>query len=265
MNGLKIFRTVNRARTLPHNMVALLRAIRYNRTIRGNVMMDNELSYAEFGAGSPLVLLHGNGEDRNYFEAQISPFATRYRVIAVDTRGHGQSPRGSEPFTLSQFADDLYGLLDRLSIDQTDILGFSDGGNIALLFALRHPLRVKRLVLNGANLYPGGMKLLPWLAIDALYIGACFTSLFCKGTRHKRELLGLMATQPHIHPEVLRLLAMPVLVIAGTHDLIRDSHTRLIARSLPQSTLVLLEGGHCIAQKKPEAYNQAVLAFLAEP
>ena len=90
------------------DMVALLRAIRYNRTIRGNVMMDSELSYAEFGAGSPLVLLHGNGEDRNYFEAQISPFATRYRVIAVDTRGHGQSPRGSAPFTLSQFVDDLW-------------------------------------------------------------------------------------------------------------------------------------------------------------
>jgi len=228
-------------------------------------MMDSELSYAEFGAGSPLVLLHGNGEDRNYFDAQIDPFAACYRVIAVDTRGHGQSPRGSSPFTLSQFADDLFGLLDRLSIDQTDILGFSDGGNIALLFALRYPMRVKRLVVNGANLHPGGMKLLPWLAIDALYIAACFASLFCKGTRRRLELLGLMATQPHIRPEVLRLLAMPVLVIAGTHDLIRDSHTRLIAQSLPQSKLVLLEGGHCIAQEKPEAYNQAVLAFLDEP
>lgn len=228
-------------------------------------MMDIELSYSEYGTGGPLFLLHGNSEDRNYFEAQISPLASRYHVFAIDTRGHGQSPRGIAPFTLSQFADDLHAMLNLLSINQADILGFSDGGNIALLFALRYPERVRRLIINGANLYPSGMNLAPWFIIDALYIGACFVSLFIKKTVHKRELLGLMATQPHIPSKALCSLTVSTLIIAGTHDLIRENHTRLIAKSLPNSRLLFLEGGHCIAQEKAEEYNQAVLAFLAEP
>ena len=68
--------------------------------------MDITLNYVETGEGFPLVLLHGNGEDHTYFKRQMEPFSQRYRVIALDTRGHGGSPRGSAPFTLDQFAED---------------------------------------------------------------------------------------------------------------------------------------------------------------
>ena len=120
--------------------------------------MDISLYYAERGEGQPLVLLHGNGESHRYFAGQIDFFAASRRVIAVDTRGHGASPRGTAPFTIAQFALDLEEFLDGLGLEQVDLLGFSDGGNIALTFALAHPERLRRLVLNGANLDPGGVK-----------------------------------------------------------------------------------------------------------
>ena len=116
--------------------------------------MDITLNYAEAGAGFPLVLLHGNGENHTYFKRQMEPFSQQYRVIALDTRGHGKSPRGTAPFTLEQFAGDLKEFLDQRGITKCHLLGFSDGGNIALLFALRYPQYVEKLILNGANLTP---------------------------------------------------------------------------------------------------------------
>ena len=123
--------------------------------------MEITLSYEEYGTGFPLILLHGNGEDHRYFKHQIGPFSEHYRVLAVDTRGHGQSPRGTAPFTLEQFAEDLKDFLDEQEIDRCHLLGFSDGANIALLFTLKYPWYVEKLVLNGANLYYDG--LVDWL------------------------------------------------------------------------------------------------------
>lgn len=120
--------------------------------------MDIKLYYTEEGSGTPLILLHGNGEDGSYFVHQIKYFKNRYRVIALDTRGHGQSPRGEKPFTIRQFAEDLHDFMDEKGIGKAHILGFSDGGNIALVFALKYPERVAHLVLNGANLDASGVK-----------------------------------------------------------------------------------------------------------
>ena len=75
--------------------------------------MDIELYYEEKGDGDPLILLHGNGEDHEYFKNQIPFFAKKYRVIAIDTRGHGRSPRGNAPFRIRQFAEDLRAFMDK--------------------------------------------------------------------------------------------------------------------------------------------------------
>ena len=117
-----------------------------------------QLYYREAGSGEPLILLHGNGEDGSHFADVMKHFASRYRVIAVDTRGHGKSPRGEAPFTIRQFAEDLREFMDQQKIEKANLLGFSDGGNIALIFALQYPERVLRLILNGANLNAEGIK-----------------------------------------------------------------------------------------------------------
>lgn len=224
--------------------------------------MDIQLNYIEQGQGKPLILLHGNGESCDYFEHQITYFSKNYRVIAIDTRGHGQSPRGEKPFTIKQFADDLHDFMDEKGIDSTLLLGFSDGGNIALEFALKHPERVDKLILNGANLYPSGVKTLYQWPIEVGYRIAKLCSKKSEKALRNAEMLGLMVNEPHIEPSELASLAMPVLVVAGTKDMIKESHTRLIYESLPNAQLSILEGDHFVANKNPEAFNKAVAEFL---
>jgi len=222
--------------------------------------MDIRHHFIEKGTGEPLVLLHGNGEDGGYFSGQIDTFAAHFRVLAPDTRGHGQTPRGSAPFTISQFADDLLSFLDERGIARAHLLGFSDGGNIALVFALRYPERVGKLILNGANLDPSGVKRTIQWAVELGYWSAR-RSQNPKAIQ-RAEMLGLMVNDPHIRPEELSALRMPTLVIAGTRDMIREAHTRLIAASIPDARLVLLPGNHFIAAKNPVRFNEAVLDFL---
>ena len=225
--------------------------------------MDIELSYSERGTGEPLLLLHGNGENKEYFAAQLEYFSGMYRTIAIDTRGHGASPRGNAPFTLEQFAYDIHDFMDEQGIDCAHMLGFSDGGNIALLFALRWPDRLRSLILNGANLFPLGMKPGIWLSVELEYLWASTCSHFNKGMAARAELLRLMARQPHIEPAQLDGLNVPTLVIAGTHDMIRDSHTRFIYSSLPNAELAIIPGDHFLAATSPEAFNNRVARFIS--
>ena len=221
--------------------------------------MDIQLHYTEHGSGEPLILLHGNGEDSSYFEHQIAFFQDRYRVIAVDTRGHGKSPRGTAPLTLNQFADDLSAFMDELDIASAHILGFSDGANVAMLFALAHPTRVKSLVLNGGNLFPEGLTEQTRREIDEEYEQAVATN-----DEDQLELLRLMIDEPHIDPVQLSGLNMPTLVVAGTDDMIEEAHTRLIAESIPNAQLTLIEGTHFIAFENPDAFNRVVSEFLVK-
>lgn len=219
-------------------------------------------AFAEAGEGHPLILLHGNGESKEYFAAQMAPFSACRHVYALDTRGHGRSERGDTPFTLAQFVCDLEAFRAAHEWETMDLLGFSDGGNIALLYALRYPERVSRLILNGANLDPSGVKRSVQLPVEIGYRIASFFAGRDPKAKANGEMLGLMVNEPHIDPASLAKLTMPALVIAGEKDMIRDDHTRLIAASLPDAELAILLGDHFIAAKNPEAFNRVVLAFL---
>ena len=222
--------------------------------------MDISLSYEEYGEGEPLIFLHGNGDDRSYFSGQIPYFSESFHVIAPDTRGHGKTPRGTAPFTLSQFADDLLAFLDEHGWRRVHLVGFSDGGNIALLFALRYPERLRSLVICGANIQPRGIVLGFRMKIR---LSLLRLSLSGKEDAPRRaELLRLMTDEPHIKKKELSALHLPVLVVAGTHDLIRRHHTRSIAKAIPDAKLVLLEGSHCVAREDPEAFNRTLSDFL---
>lgn len=226
--------------------------------------MDIELHCEETGDGEPLVLLHGNGEDGTYFAHQIAHFSQRFRVLALDTRGHGKSPRGEAPFTIRQFARDLLAFLDARGIERAHLLGFSDGGNIALVFALAHPERVGKLVLNGANLNTRGVKRSVQVPIELGYrMARLFASLNAKA-RANAEILGLMVNDPNVAPEELAALTAPTLVIAGENDMIREDHTRLIAERIPNARLAFVPGDHFVAAKNPAAFNREVERFLLE-
>ena len=226
--------------------------------------MDIELYYTEKGEGQPLILLHGNGEDNSYFKGQMDAFAERYHVYAIDTRGHGRSPRGSGPFTIRRFAEDLLDFMDAHRIEKAHLLGFSDGGNTALVFALRHPERVDRLILNGANLNAAGVRRRTQLPIEIGYRIARRFAKKSEAAAKNAEMLGLMVNDPNVQPEALSAIRARTLVIAGTRDMIKASHTRAIASAIPGAKLVWIKGGHFIASRKPAEFNRAVLRFLAD-
>lgn len=224
--------------------------------------MDITLHYQEAGAGEPLILLHGNGENGEYFRHQIVYFSQKYRVIAVDTRGHGQSPRGTAPFTIQQFAGDLKDFMDQLEISRAVLLGFSDGANIAMKFALSFPERVKALILNGGNLNAAGVKRPVQLPIEIGYRMARRFAEKSADAKANAEMLGLMVNEPNIPAARLREIHAPVLVIAGTRDMIKKSHTEELAQSFPNARLAFVKGNHFIAAKNPQAFNQTVESFL---
>lgn len=239
--------------------------------------MDIHLYSREEGSGFPLILLHGNGEDGEYFQNQISFFRNRYRVIAPDTRGHGKSPRGKQPFTIRQFAEDLHDFMDEKGIEKAHILGFSDGGNIALIFALHYPERVDHLVLNGANLDVNGLKSSFRIPVKAGYrIASAVAGLEDMGikstlvhrAKKSAEFLGLMVKDPDLSQEDLEknrtpdFVRMKKLVIAGSRDIIKDEETRRIYAGLPNAEIRILKGPHSIARDHAEQFNHVVDHFL---
>lgn len=164
---------------------------------------------------------------------------------------------------MDQFADDLNYLLEKLELPPIILLGFSDGANIAMKFALKYPEKIKALVLNGGNLDTKGVKSSTQFFIELGYkIAKKFAR---KSTEAKRnaEILGLMVNEPNIDAKELNKIKAPTLVIAGTKDMIKEDHTHEIASSIPNSELVFIPGDHFIAEKQSSAFNRAVDEFLA--
>lgn len=226
--------------------------------------MDIQLYFEEKDSGTPFIFLHGNGEDGTYFKNQTDHFQSKYRVIPVDARGHGKSPRGEKPFTIKQFSCDLYDFMTERGISGAIILGFSDGANIAMTFAMEHPEMVKALILNGGNLNPKGIKRSTQIPIELGYKIAKHFAKKSPDAKKNAEMLGLMVNEPNIEPAELSKITAPTLVICGTNDMVKNEHTKLIADSIKNAKLTLIKGNHFIANKRPEEFNRAVDEFLRE-
>ncbi len=188
------------------------------------------LHCAVSGAGRPLILLHGNGEDHHLFDGMIPRLtAAGWQVFAPDSRGHGANAPVSE-FHYADMAEDVFGLIQALRLDRPALYGHSDGGIIALLLALAHPGVLGAMAVSGTNLSPAGL-IPPFVAeCEAMY------------ARGRDPLIGLMLTEPQIDPAQLRGIGIPVLVTVGEHDLIRPEETERIAANLPRAETVTVPG-----------------------
>jgi pimeloyl-ACP methyl ester carboxylesterase len=222
--------------------------------------MNIEHFYIENGQGSPIIMLHGNTGKARYFKHQIDVFAQKYHVYAIDTRGHGKTPRGEKPFTIRQFADDLLVFMNNHGIEKATLMGFSDGGNIAMRFAIAYPERVDRLILNGANLNARGVKNSTQIPIELKYYWYKLLGI----KKYDVEMLGLMVNDPNITLEELRSIQAKTLVIVGANDIIKEKHSKLIVSTLSNSEFSVVNGDHFVALRNPEAFNERVLEFLAK-
>ena len=115
-----------------------------------------KLYYETYGNGQPMLQIHGNGQSISGLSHQIAFFSPRYKIIVADSRGHGKSEMGAGRLTYEQMAEDLNALLEKLKAKPVYVLGWSDGGIVGLLLAIRHPDKVGKLAIMGANLNPDG-------------------------------------------------------------------------------------------------------------
>jgi len=220
-----------------------------------------KLYYEVYGAGDPLLLVHGNGGSIADLGAQIDYFRKRYRIIAMDSRDQGRSADSPDAITYEKMTDDLAALLDHLHAGPVNVLGWSDGGIEALLLGIRHPAKVKKLAAMAANLNPTEQALSPEV------IGLVKTLLGSLPDtpegRRERKVTGIMLTEPHIDAKALEAITAPTLVLAGDHDLIRLEHIVEIYNHVPNSQLVIFPNAtHLVPFDDPAAFNGAVDRFF---
>ncbi|MCL2049382.1 MAG: alpha/beta hydrolase [Defluviitaleaceae bacterium] len=186
------------------------------------------LFYKKTGQGKPILLLHGNGEEHSIFDVLTRQLSASYTVYALDSRDHGKSDR-VDVLNYSDMMQDTAAFIRALGIKPI-LYGFSDGGIIGLLLAIKYPELLDRLIISGANLSPQGIKKKElWL----MRLGYFFT---------RSRKLKLMLTQPDIKVSDLNKITTPTVVLAGSDEFCTDEHTRLIAKSIPNSVLNILEG-----------------------
>lgn len=189
------------------------------------------LHYEVQGSGQPLLLVHGNGEDHTIFQEAVEVLSRHFTCYGVDSRGHGASSPVKE-LHYRDMAEDMAAFLEALDLRNVVYYGFSDGGIVGLLTA-RKTDRLESMVISGANVEPHGMKDEIYQAIQQDY----------DATGNPKALM--MLQEPWITKEQLKEIKLPVLVLAGSEDLIKEEHTRYIARYLPHSRLKILKGeGH---------------------
>lgn len=188
-----------------------------------------DLFYEKTGSGEPLIMLHGNGETHEIFDRAVPILAEHFTVYRIDTRGHGQSGPVSE-YHYGDMAEDVRCFIEELGLESPVLYGFSDGGIIGLLLASGYPTLLSRLIVSGANLNPRGIKL-RWLCL--LRLAYCLS---------RKPKMKLMLKEPDITRDTLGKIDIPVTVLAGSKDIVSQSHTEKIAEGIRDSDLKILQG-----------------------
>jgi pimeloyl-ACP methyl ester carboxylesterase len=231
---------------------------------------DDVILYCEtFGSGPPVLVLHGGFGSIQGMSYQIRALAKSHFVVAVDSRGHGRSTDGNAPLSYSQMSDDMVKVLDRLQIQQVDVVGWSDGGIIGLDLAMRHPERVRKLVAISANYDPDGLAVGPPSAEEVPRTPLRYR-LFAPDPAHwpafYRKVITMWQTQPHYTLSDLGRIQTPTLVMAGEYDLIKREHTDRLAKAIPGSHESIIAGAtHLVPTEKPEIVDSQILNFLDAP
>lgn len=217
--------------------------------------------YEELGSGENLFLLHGSGGDSSYFEYNINELSKYFHLYLIDFRDHGNSGNTRDKLTFDLMANDLYEIFNKLKIKKAHILGFSDGANLALVFILKFPDCVDKVILNAPNIRFDGTRM--FSKVISLTENVFWNILpFFK--RNKR-VAALLLKDLKVNRDDLREIDKKVLIIVGSRDLIRVDHVKNIAENISDSKLIVVKkAGHKLARIRPELFNEIVIGFLKE-
>jgi pimeloyl-ACP methyl ester carboxylesterase len=226
-----------------------------------------KMYYETYGQGEPLLIIHGNGGSINKFLYQIPYFSKEYKVILADSRSQGKSVDNSDSLSYEMMTDDLNALLDSLHLDSCYVIGWSDGGINGLLLAIRHPDKVKKLAVTGANLWPDTSAVDPFIYNATMNENKRLAALPTNDSiKTLRKLGHLLSYEPHITLEQLHTIKCPTLVIGGDHDVLLPKHTMLIADNIQKSYLwIIPNSGHSTPIFKKDQFNAVVDDFFKTP
>lgn len=189
---------------------------------------DIDMYYEIQGQGSPVILVHGNGEDHKIFNVLLKDLAKQNKVYTIDSRCHGKSTN-TEKLTYNMMAKDTIKFIKKLGIQNPVFYGFSDGGIIGLLIAIKEPKLLKKLIISGANLNPQGLH----EKVQAKVL---------KIANRGNKLYKLMANEPDITLDELHTIETPTVILAGEKDVVKREHTELIASNIKDSVLDIIQG-----------------------
>ncbi len=227
--------------------------------------------YAVFGQGEPVILLHGGLANADYWGHQVRALQPHYRVVVMDSRGHGRSTRDARPYGYDLMADDVVGLMDFLKIDKAAIIGWSDGAILGLDIALRHPERLTKLFAFAANSDPSGVADIANSPVFNEFIARAekeYQALSPTPAEYKdflAQITKMWETQPNWSAADLGRIATPTWIVDADHDeAIKRENTEFMAANIPGAGLLLQpEVSHFSFLQDPEQFSADVLHFLA--
>ena len=226
--------------------------------------------YAEFGHGKPVIMIHGGLANSNYWGKQVPALDKRYRVIVMDSRGHGRSTRNSQPYGYDLMSSDVLGLMDYLKIRKAAIVGWSDGAIIGLDIAMHHAERVSKLFAFAANSDPSGVADIAKSPVFNAYVaraGEEYKRLSPTPTQYKAfvdQITKMWETQPRWTAADLAKIHVPTWIVDADHDeAIKRENTEFMAAHIPGAGLLLQpEVSHFSFIQDPQQFNDDVLHFL---
>jgi len=227
--------------------------------------------YAEFGSGAPVVFLHGGLGNSNYWGNQVRALSGKYRVIVMDSRGHGRSTRDDRPFGYDLMASDVIGLLDYLKIQKAAIVGWSDGAILGLDIAINHPERLTKLFAFAANSDPSGVADIGQSPVFNAYIARAqgeYEKLSATPTQYQAfvdQISKMWETQPNFTKEQLNAIHVPTWIVDADHDeAIKRENTEFMAAQIPGAGLLLQPRvSHFSFLQDSDQFTADVLHFLS--
>lgn len=232
-----------------------------------------KLYYAIFNKNGkdPVFLLHGGFGSSAYWSGEVPLLSKTHKVIIVDNRGHGRSTTTDQPLSYNLMASDVLQLMDYLKIKNTSIVGWSDGGIIGLVLAIKYPERINKLFTFGANYNLEGYKSEP----SDTSMAARFMKRALEDYRKisptpdsfpaLRKALGKMySTEPNLDPEEIKTIKAPTVIACGQYEqFIKREHFEKLANLIPNAKLVILPNvSHGGPLQDPVSFHQAVMNLL---
>jgi pimeloyl-ACP methyl ester carboxylesterase len=254
-------------------------------------LTTHQLHFLDTGSGRPLILLHGLGSRADHWQPQIDTLSQHYRVICPDSRGHGQSTTAAAPYQIAALATDVLALMEHLSLDAADIIGYSLGGMVGFELAINYPQRINSLtVINSGPHVPSDnwfFKVMFWqrflmirfMSMEKL--GKVVAKKLFPKPQQKKDFQdyvdSMKITSKCAYRATLKAfkgwsvlnqvntIHQPALVVTGDQDYTPVAAKRYYAGLMPNARMeVIANSTHATPIDQPAELNRLLLKFLAE-